>query len=489
MCLHLIELLSGFRSHSKRIKISSKSDLNMSGSILDDILPIYESPTKTKTKKKSIKKYSTEFEKILLKKLILPKECLTNEQYTKFVCRVNLSSKTMPTPRSILRIKRRRSDHIPMERTPKRVKLDVSDNSTEKKLSRWNKESTEEDDDDDDDDDSDDDDYNKSDSKKHKKSAKKSIKKIKEECSKKKATRILINSDSSDEEIIKSPRKLRSPIMFKGVNSSDEDPLADSKFKKMIKRQSIESPEKSRKNPTDEEIVKKVKKTPKGKKTEKSVKKSNGQRKSTKKINKKDLTKTFGKKFFLCKVKLDCSGKEDEDEEDEDDEPENAVEEEDEIIEEKEADDEIETMEIDKAEEVADKTEELKKTPVKETILSSDDDSIFGDSKRPPKSPVRRNSKSPSPFSKLLAESKREKEILPPIVVTEDDLSQTGVSETTSEIGNLNEIGLSSSNGDFKTANSDYLNCFDSSQEDLNLTKTLPFLANEVDKLILDLDK
>lgn len=486
MCLHLIELLSGFRSHSKRIKMSSKTDLNSSGSILDDILPIYESPTK-KIKKKSTRKYSSEFEAILLKKLILPEKIYSNEKFTKLICQVNLSSSAMPTPRSILRIKRRRSDHIPMERTPKRVKLDVSDNSTEKKKRKWDVESTEEEDD------SNDDDYSKSDSKKHKKSAKKSNKKIKEEISKKRATRNLDKNDSSsDEEIVKSPRKLRSPIMFKGVNSSDEDPVADNKFKKMIKRQSIESPEKLRKNSTEEDSKKTKGKSVTPKKDEDKSKKSNGQRKSHKKtkspeINKKALTKTFGKKFFQCKVTLDCSSKEEEEEEEEEEENKGNLDSSSKEDEEKE-----ERTEDDKVEEITEKAEEVVETPVKEpTNISSDDDSIFGDSKRP-KTPVRRNSKSPSPFSKLLAESKKEKEILPTIVVTEDDLSQTEVSEaaTTSDQENLNEVGLSCSNDvELKTTDAEFLNCFDNSQEELNLSKSLPFLANEVDKLISDLDK
>lgn len=482
MCLHLIDLLAGFRSHSKRIQMASKSEINSSGSILDDILPNFDSP-KPKSIKKSTKKFSSEFEKILLKKLILPEAVYSNEKFTKLICSVNLSSKAIPTPRSILRIKRRRSDHIPMERTPKRVKLDVSDNSTEKK-SRWNVvESTDEEDDD-----SNDDDYNKSDAKKHKKSPKKSMKKIKEEISKKRATRNLIKIDSSsDEEVVKSPRKLVSPIMFKGVNSSDEDPVADNKFKKMMKRrQSIHSPEKTNLK------VKKSSVSPKKISKEDESKKSNGQQKTTKKktpakpeINKKALTKTYGKKFFQCKVNLDCSSKEDEDEGLEEEEEESQKEEE--IVEnenkEKEKEKVIEKMETDK---------QIKApTPAIEKIISSDDDSLFGDSKRP-KTPVRRNSKSPSPFSKLLAESKKEKEILPPIVLTEEDLSQTEISEATtnSDIETLNKVVLLSSNGDVKSSDdhssSAYLNCFESSQEDINLSKTL--LANEVEQLISDLE-
>lgn len=484
MCLHLIELLAVFRSHSKRIKMASKSELS-SGSILDDILPNYDSP-KNKTKKKSTKKYSSEFEKILLKNLTLPPSVYLNEKFTKLICSVNLTSKAIPTPRSILRIKRRRSDHIPRERTPKRVKLDVSENSTEK-ISRWNVESTDEEDD------SNDDDYNKSDSKKQKKSPKKSNKKIKEEISKKRVSRILKNDSSSDDETLaKSPRKLVSPIMFKGVNSSDEDPVADNKFKKMMKRQSIQSPEKSRKNSTDDEKVKKT--SPKGKKSnvspkkkeeDEETKKSNGQRKTAKKtpakpeINKKTLTKTYGKKFFQCKVNLDCSSKEEEEEEEENEQEEELKEVvESDVIEINEKEDDVTKMD----------TDELLTN--QKTIISSDDDSLFGDSKRP-KTPVRKNSKSPSPFSKLFAESKKEKEILPPIIVTEDDLSQTEVSETTSsDIGTLNEIVLNSSNGDFKTDNhSVYLNCFDSSQEEqLNLSKTLPLLPTEVEKIISDLE-
>lgn len=494
MCLHLIELLAGFRSHSKRIKMASKPEPSNSGSILDDILPNFDSP-KNKTKKKSTKKYSSQFEKILLKKLTLPESVYSNEKFTKLICSVNLSSKAIPTPRSILRIKRRRSDHIPRERTPKRVKLDVSENSIEKKTG-WNAVSTDEDD-------SNDDDYNKSDAKKHKKSPKKSNKKIKEEINKKRVTRILKNDDSSSDEesFLKSPKKLVSPIMFKGVNSSDEDPVADNKFKKMIqRRQSIHSPEKSRKNSTDDE--KALKPSPKGKKStvspikkdqttadDEESKKSNGQRKTSKKspakpkINKKSLTKTYGKKFFQCKVNLDCSSKEEEEEEEETEEKEEQNEEE---LEEVVENDVILINDFkEKDEEVKMDTDEFIKSPVPETIISSDDDSLFGDSKRP-KTPVRRNSKSPSPFSKLFADTKKEKEVLPPIVVTEDDLSQTGVSETTtSDIGTLNEIGLGSSNGDLQTV---YLKCFGSSQEELNLSKTLPLLPNEVEKIISDLE-
>lgn len=485
MCLHLIELLAGFRSHSKRIKMASKPE-SSNASILDDILPNFDTPT-NKTKKKSTRKYSSEFEKILSKKLILPKSVYLNEKFTKLICSVNLSAKSIKTPRSILRTKRRMSNLVPMERTPKRVKLDISENSTEK-TSRWNQDSTEQEDD------SNDDDYNKSDGKKARKSHKKSNKKIKEEISqKKRVTRKMIKTNSSSDEeeettTIKSPRKLVSPIIYKGVDSSDEDPVADNNFKKMRKRsQSIYLPE----NPSKI----KEKKTPT--KEIKESKKSNGKisKKTSEKpdISKKALTKTYGKKFFQCKVNLDCSSKDEEEEEGEEEQ----IEEEDEN---KSVNEEIQMIvkEEEEVEIVKPQTDEELTKPG--PVNSSDDDSIFGDSKKP-KEPVRRNSKSPSPFSKLLAESQKEKELptkldesneekeLPPIVVTEDDLSQTGISEeideTISDITNLNEIGLVSSNGDEKSA-SHYLNCLDSSQEDMNLSKTL--FAAEVDQLISDLE-